>query len=42
MPALIAKSPSAPYLLMASAMAGVAVVVGRFGPLTNDRALEEI
>ena len=42
MPALIAREPFAPYLLMASAMLGVAAVVGAFGPLTNDRALEEI
>jgi putative MFS transporter len=42
MPALIAKEPGAPYLVMASALVGVAVVVGLFGPLTNDRALEEI
>src|SRR5262249_26030580 len=42
MPALIANQPGAPYLVMASAMAGVALVVGIFGPLTNYRTLEEI
>jgi hypothetical protein len=42
MPYLIAHQPSWPYGVMAGAMFGVAAVVGLFGPLTNNRSLEDV
>jgi hypothetical protein len=42
MPGLINRSPLAALGLPAAAFAGVAVVIGLFGPLTNARPLEEV
>jgi putative MFS transporter len=42
MPGLIAASLPAAFALMATALIGVAVIVGLFGPLTNSRALEDV
>jgi putative MFS transporter len=42
MPGLIATSLPATFALMATALLGVAVTVGGFGPRTNNRALEDV
>lgn len=42
MPSLIATALPAAFGLMAAAFLGVALVIGLFGPLTNDRPLEAI
>ncbi len=41
MPGLIGASLPAAFILMAGAMLAVAGLIGAFGPLTNDRTLEE-
>jgi putative MFS transporter len=42
MPGLLASSLTTAFGLLVSAFAGVALLIGAFGPLTNARALEEV
>ncbi len=42
MPGLIVTSLPAAFGLMATALLGVAIIVGCFGPLTNNRSLEDV